>query len=86
MTFGEFSRIFTPSMSTTLVSLPLNDTYLPNCQPSQENYQRNINGIEATVKKIDEIRVTLAPDPDPKLEPATRYGAKPPFRNTFVNF
>ena len=32
------------------------------------------------------MRATFKPDQDPTLVPATRYGSKPPFRDTFVNF
>lgn len=36
LTFTDFSKVFSPSMSTNLVSVPLTDTYIANVQPSQD--------------------------------------------------
>ena len=33
--YSEFSKVFTPSMSETLVTVPQNDTYFPNLHPNR---------------------------------------------------
>lgn len=44
LAFPEFSKVFTPSMSSTLVNLPMNENYFPHShtQPSKELYDQNL--------------------------------------------
>jgi len=46
LTFTEFSKVFSPSMSSNLVTVDHNDSILPNHQPSQEMYKQNTQKIE----------------------------------------
>ena len=42
LTFTEFSKVFSPSMSAKLVNVEMKDSTLPNHQPSQAMHQQNI--------------------------------------------
>jgi len=86
LTFTEFSKVFSPSMSSNLVTVDHNDSTMQNSQPSQAQHKQHLKTLEGFAKKTDTIRETLKPDLDPKLNPATRYGSKPNFASTFVNF
>ena len=65
LTFTEFSKVFSPSMSSKLVTVDHNDSILPNVQPSQEMYMQNTQKIDEYFKKTKEIRDTFKPDQDP---------------------
>lgn len=65
LTFTEFSKVFSPSMSSNLVTVDHNDSILPNHQPSQEMYKQNTQKIEDYFQKTKEIRDTFKPDQDP---------------------
>jgi len=39
--FSQFSKVFSPSMSTQLVKVPLNDTYFPNLHPNSAMNKKN---------------------------------------------
>jgi Ca2+-binding EF-hand superfamily protein len=36
MNFSDFSKVFTPSMSESLVNIPQNDSYFPNLYPNKD--------------------------------------------------
>ena len=42
LTFTDFSQVFKPTMSEKLVTVPKNDSYLPNLQPSIAKNEQNV--------------------------------------------
>jgi len=65
LTFTDFSKVFSPSMSTNLVSVPLTDNYQANVQPTQEINTMNRDNQKDVRERIDSIRQTFKPDMDP---------------------
>ena len=65
LTFTDFSKVFSPSMSTNLVSTPLTDNYRPNQQPSEEMNTFIRENQKDVAKRIDDIRAMFKPPQDP---------------------
>jgi len=100
LTFADFSKVFSPSMSSNLVKIEQNDNYIPFNQPSLEIYEMQQTNQFDMNKKLETIRDGLKPDQDPskykfvsllpfpfsELVPPTRFSAQPNFSSTFVNF
>ena len=42
LTFTEFSKVFSPSMSDQLVTVPKNDVYFPNLYPNKAVNKDNL--------------------------------------------
>ena len=61
LTFTDFSKVFSPSMSTNLVSTPLTDNYKPNVQPSEEMNTMLRETQKDVHKRIDDIRAMFKP-------------------------
>ena len=66
LAFPEFSKVFTPSMSTTLVDVPLNENYYPHShtQPSKELYDQNLKTTNSFFDKFQTFRTKFKPDMD----------------------
>ena len=64
LTFTDFSKVFNPHMSTQLVNVSVNDSYLPNMAPSEEIYKMRKDEAPQMQTKVDEIRNKFKPDPD----------------------
>lgn len=62
--FTTFSKVFNPMMSSQLVKVPLNDTYLPNLGPNEDMHRYTKGKISEMNQKQDTIRDRLRPDPD----------------------
>ena len=64
LNFSEFSKVFTPSMSDSLVKIPQNDTYFPNLHPNRANLTQQMNIMTDVQEKISSIRQGFQPDAD----------------------
>jgi hypothetical protein len=90
--YSDFSKIFRSDMSETLVSVQRRDNQHPNNVPSKQITSQLIDKQSKMQETIKEIYKGFQPDYDAskslsqELEPATRFGAKPEFTSTFVNF
>lgn len=56
LNFSEFSKVFTPSMSETLVNIPQNDTYFPNLHPNKQMISQHIQKQTDVIDTIKGIR------------------------------
>lgn len=64
LTFNEFSKTFSPNMSTELVKIELTDNYFPNLVPSDDVTGLNRKNQHSFNERIKKIREQFKPDPD----------------------
>lgn len=86
LNFSEFSKVFTPSMSDKLVSVPQKDDYNENLHPTSQVNKNHLDRHVKMQEAVQDIRKTFYPDVDSKLVAPTRFSSKPNFGSTFVNF
>jgi len=53
LTFNDFSKVFNPHMSTQLVNVSVNDSYLPNMAPSEDMYRLRKGEAPAMQARVD---------------------------------
>lgn len=78
--------MFKPTMSEELVSVDQKDSYLPNLQPSKNKNNQMMDKQTKFVETVTDIKRSFEPNHENPLKKATRFGAKPDFGSTFVNF
>jgi len=64
LNFTDFSKVFSPSMSTQLVNLSMKDTYFSNMGPNEDMYRHREAEAPDVLDKIKTIRETFKPDLD----------------------
>jgi len=82
--FSTFKEKFGPNMSK-LVAVPEREIHLPNLVPNKDKINEYGNRSKGIRSSFDVVKKSFQPEIDSKLIPATRFGAKPPHPNTFMN-
>lgn len=81
--FNVFKDRFGPQMSKQ-IAVPEREVHLPNLVPNKEKICEYGKRGLAIRSSFDVVKKSFQPEIDSKLVPATRFGAKPPHPNTFV--
>jgi len=82
--FNTFKEKFGPNMSR-LIKVPEREVHLPNLVPNIDKTLEYADRSKSIRTSFDVVKKAFQPELDAKLIPATRFGAKPPHPNTFVN-
>lgn len=94
--FKDFSKKFGPTMSRQ-IEVADQRKNLPNLVPSKDKLVEFGLRSKSLRENVERVRVSFLPDPDAskylkiftqflELVPATRFGAKPPHKNTFGHY
>lgn len=64
LTFTDFSKVFKPTMSESLVTVPQKDSYLPNLQPSIKKNEQQVKEQEGFIQTVSKIQKGFDPAHD----------------------
>lgn len=83
--FSTFKEKFGPNMSR-LIEVPENELHVQNLAPNKDKLNEYGKRSASLRNSVNAVNQKFRPEIDAKLVPTTRFGAKPPHPNSFVNY